>query len=209
MNNGLQFFNVIIPLVIFLVLLALGQVFNREQQAGQPRAPSGSMLGPRPGAGASSWSNAPQARRIVVEREGRLVELRASRRDDGILILEQGTAEKLPANIPSAILETPSDRKQRRRNRSGNAAKRPQAQQTNPATPRLGATKLADVSNPNLSETQQEPATGATLADSPSPSAQAIADMLRNPRQVREAIILNTILQPPPGRQRLARDRRA
>jgi hypothetical protein len=194
MNNG-NFFNMIIPLVIFLVLLALGQVFNREQNAAQQRARTGSPLGPRPGSGANSWSVASGPRDPFAERRSG---------DDGIVILSRDTED--PRVFATEVnLQTVGDRRPKRKGRSG-PQKRLEKPTPSPTPPgMLGSNDMAAASRlidtgPTVVTNVASPGFVATQA-----TIQGVLAAISDPKRLQEAVVLNAILKPPIGLNRLLR----
>jgi hypothetical protein len=202
--------NILIPLIIFLVLLALGQIFNREPTVPirRPGTGGGSALGPRPAIGGSSWTTAarddsrPRPERSP-ERQPRPAQ------DGGIIIL--GTNVAAP---PGVVFANPQEvealaRKNRRRpSRQQPAARRQEKPNTPAAPPRLTSTTTVDLTASHL-ERVQSVAAFATQDQLPSVSAEMVSSALRDPIRVREALVVGIVLQPPVAARRLARMRGA
>jgi len=182
----------IVPL-IFLAFWGLKQVFEREPQR-QPGRPAG--FGPRPDAPAQrvgAGAGAGQAPRDPAVRwSGPAAP--PSRRDDDVIVIR-----------PESILPDTRPGANRRR-----AQPRPPAQRIEPDRPRpiaQGITPL--ISQPlrglgTISLAKQADVIVTTTA-SAALAAPAVAQALRSPERIREAFILNEVLQPPVSLRRIRR----
>lgn len=202
MNNGA--INLMIPVIIFIVLFALGQIFNREQAAAQQRAAGGGPLGPRPGGQGSSWSTASVARPQVT-RPNPVADPRARGRDDDIVIISGGRAAPARA-LPEAVRVTANEGKARKRARANQAAPNPPSTRSSRPTTNVSLTPASLVSNQELKSPTDPP-----VEKAPAPVdriAGSLHSQLRDRDRVREAITLTVLLQPPPGLRTLTRVRR-
>ena len=183
----------IVPL-IFLAFWGLKQIFEREPQR-QPGRPAG--FGPRPDAppGGPRPGVAPGVRDPAVRWSGQGAP--PSRRDDEVIIIR-----------PESILpDSPSARPGANRRRS---QPRPTSQRIEPERPRPITSAITPlVAQPlrglgPISLAKQADVVATTTASAPL-AAPAIAQALRSPERLREAFILNEVLQPPVALRRIRR----
>lgn len=219
-DNILQF---IVPLT-FLAIWALTSLFNREAQPLPPRSgrppgppgprPAGAPMPPRPPVRRSEPSpNAPPTRWQPANSSGRPVRPRQpSRLEDDIVILDsEPKRPPVPPPPPPRAGGGVSSPRRTGRNRSTPAQ---QAKRPDSATPRALSASLAQESaaqmsrplelnplagiNTPLSTQQSHDVAESTWTTIPSTSSNSPAKLLAvTPEKLREAIILNELLQPP------------
>lgn len=217
MGNGVNLFQFIVPLT-FLAIWALTSLINREAQPLPPRTgrPPGPPR-PRPGGGPPSLGRPPErrvepfsrdasTRRPMPANQGRPAPPQpGAGGDDGILIIE---SESRKPTLPPG-----SRRGSRSRSASVPAPKREEKVTPRALTASMGEEAAANQSRnreltpltkmlvplsvPVSQEVAATPHTPARSASLSALTSQEIMLLLKTPAKLREAIILNELIQPP------------
>jgi hypothetical protein len=218
MNNGQGLFNLLI-LVMLLVLWALSLILNREQPAQQQRTGLGSPLGPRPGmvpGGSAPVRIEERAAGVRVPSgfEGEAAQERRRalglRPDEELVIV--GSEEDYPVALvlPASSAAVGGERRPRRRANRQASARRGQRPAVTPAptTSRLSGPGHVELDASHRTASAEKPPIVEDLPMGAVPAlAESLRPMLRSADRLREVVMLNTILQPPPGLRALRRRR--
>jgi hypothetical protein len=211
-------FQFIVPLT-FLAIWALTALFNREAQplpprTGRPQPPGGpGMGGPSTPVRPESLNRDPSLRWSSPVGD-RPAARRPARPDDSILIIEETQRSPATTSTRSSAGAAPR-RGSRARQAPAGSPKRPEPASSRPLSGALGSQlpisqqmsrplaldPLAMPHSPllatgprNLSQTVSE---ATRMPDRPVPVTDDFRLLLNNPAKLREAVIVNEILQPP------------
>lgn len=182
--------------IFFLIVWAINQVLNKEgQQPAKPRSPTPN--------GGGSWP--PRDLREFREAQRRAAEASLGRprpasgtgRDDGIVILEVDNRAPRPGGRQAA---SGRGRRPARRPSSNKESAGARIEATRPPVSTEAKTLLTD---------QATVTTRATSIDSAAAETwlRGVRDRMATPESLRQAIIMNMILKPPPGAAILRRPR--
>jgi hypothetical protein len=213
-NNWDQLIRAIVPLT-FLAIWALTSLFNRESKAFPPRAAGGPQppFGPRPGEPTMRWTPPastpnPGVRRVPLG-------------DDDILIIQPDPAR--PSRPGQARPVQPTG--PRRPNRSRQpipTVKKPDAPVSRPRLGGVSQNVNQQLANPTAMTplstiASMATSTGSDLADAPSapsrttsplPTISTLIPLMNDPTRLREAFLVNELLQPPLALRKLKRSGR-
>ncbi len=191
MNNNVDaLFKLLVP-AIFLVLWALNQLFNKENQA-QPGRP-GSSLGPRPGSPNAPRPAPGSTRPEIADPKNPYAANRSAPpagKDDEIVILRSETVRP-PAGSSRRNARSRTSRTSQSPNgvRSGRSSSEPRREST--------GTRSQSVPIP-ISPSQSTPSGSPLLIGVAAPlSAADVQGSMSDRERIREAILINELLQPP------------
>ncbi len=213
MNNNIEgLFKLLVP-AIFLILWALNQIFNKEGTPARSRPGTGGPLGPRPGG--LPPAPRPLDRSIATGREPSRPSTPppggSRARDDEIVIIQSETTR--PLTSPRPTNGASGARRATSRTRSG----RPPA--SRPPADSSPVNRSKPPSSASLFEVPPSPATSMGITVPPSTTgrpgentnlstplligvdppitASSIAESLKRRATIREAILINELLNPP------------